>query len=362
MTVLGLVLVTVVAWCAGSCAAQTATTAGASTAPSRASRVARQARHRGARRRRAERRVVRVAADAQGGLSLITEPAAGIAPVLRAIHGAHRRIDLVMYEDEDAAVDAALAAAARRGVHVRVLLNGGYYGGGSSENAPAYRFLHAHGVAVRWTPAFFALTHEKALVVDGRAYILTFNFTPQYYSSSRDFGVVDGGARDVAAVETTFDADWEHRRIVAPDGAELVWSPGSEPALLALIDSARGWLDVENEEMDEPYVERALESAARRGVDVKVTMTADASWTRAFSALAAAGVHVHTYAESAPLYIHAKLILTEGRAFLGSENFSYSSLFDNRELGIVLSTPGILRSLRRTFDSDYAGAPAFRGA
>jgi phosphatidylserine/phosphatidylglycerophosphate/cardiolipin synthase-like enzyme len=69
-------------------------------------------------------------------------------------------------------------------------------------------------------------------------------------------------------------------------------------------------------------------------------------------------VHVRTYAADAPLYIHAKMILTTRRAFLGSENFSYTSLERNRELGLTFTTRGLIRSLRATFDSDFAHARA----
>jgi cardiolipin synthase A/B len=292
-------------------------------------------------------------------LALITEPQAGIVPLLGAIRGAHRSVELVMYEDEDAKVDSALASAHARGVKVQVLLNGGYYGGGSSENEPAYRYLKAHGVAVRWTPTYFALTHQKSLVVDGRAYILTFNLTPQYYASDRDFGVVDSNAADVSAIERTFAADWSRERVTAPDGRDLIWSPGSQQALTALIDSARGYVDVYNEEMDSAPVEQALEGAARRGVNVRVVMTYDSDWRKAFDALTSAGVHVRTYASDAPLYIHAKMILTPQRAFIGSENFSYTSLESNRELGIAFTTAPLLHSLSSTFNGDYSHAQPF---
>ncbi len=301
-------------------------------------------------------------AGANAQLSLITEPAAGIASLLAAIRGAHRSVELVMYEDEDAQVDSALASAHARGVKVQVLLNGGYYGGGSSDNEPAYRYLKTHGVAVRWTPRYFALTHQKSLVVDGRAYILTFNLTPQYYSSDRDFGVIDRDAADVSAIERIFAADWARTRITAPNGHDLIWSPGSQHALTALIDSAGGYVDVYNEEMDSAPVEQALEGAARRGVQVRVVMTYDSEWRDAFDALTSAGVRVRTYASDASLYVHAKMILTPHRAFIGSENFSYTSLESNRELGISLTTPALLGSLRATFDRDYSRAQAFRAS
>jgi cardiolipin synthase len=90
-------------------------------------------------------------------------------------------------------------------------------------------------------------------------------------------------------------------------------------------------------------------------------MTYASDWRDAFKQLTAAGVHVRTYASDAPLYIHAKMILTPRRAFLGSENFSYTSLELNRELGIMFTTPAPIRSLNATFDRDYSGASPFAG-
>ena len=151
----------------------------------------------------------RAGGSTAGTLSLITEPDAGIGPLLHAISSARSSLDLVMYELEDTQAQAALAADEHRGVHVRVLLDGGYYGQGAPQNQAAYSDLRSHGVAVRWTPHAFALTHQKTFVVDGRtAYILTLNLTSQYYSTSRDFAVADRNPKDVSAIEATFNADW----------------------------------------------------------------------------------------------------------------------------------------------------------
>ncbi len=74
-----------------------------------------------------------------------------------------------MYEDSDTQLDAALVVDEQRGVAVRVLLNGGYYGHGFPQDQAAYDYLKAHGVPVRWTPSYFALTHQKTPVADGRS-------------------------------------------------------------------------------------------------------------------------------------------------------------------------------------------------
>ena len=267
-----------------------------------------------------------------------------------------------MYELSDPRFEQALVSAEKRGVQVRVLLNGGYYGSGSSANQAAFRYLTANGVPVRWSPSRFALTHQKTLVADDRtADIMTLNLVDADYPTSRDFAVADGNRQDVAAIERTFTADWNNQPVKPSDGADLVWSPGALRSQLSLINSAQRGLDVYNEEMDDSAVTSALAATARRGVDVKVVMTASSDWNSAFKKLAGAGVHVRTYQQNASLYIHAKMILVDGRrAFLGSQNFSAGSLDDNRELGIVLDAGAIIRSLQGTFAGDYSHATPFR--
>lgn len=298
--------------------------------------------------------------SSQAPVSLLTEPDDTVAPAIQAIEGAHQSVDLVVYELEDPQVEEALAEAESRGVTVRVLLDN-LDSFGKYPNQAAFNFLQAHNVPIEWSPSYFPLTHQKTLVIDGtEAFIMTFNFTPQYYASSRDFAVVDTDPKDAAAIESAFDADWSGRQITASEASDLVWSPGSADMASALINSATSSLDIYNEEMADPRIEGALEAAAARGVRVRVDMTYSTSWKSALESLAAAGVEVRTYASSAKFYIHAKAIVADNaEAFVGSENFSAQSLDSNRELGILLRRPDVLQSLEATFNADWAGSRPF---
>jgi len=202
--------------------------------------------------------------------------------------------------------------------------------------------------------------HAKYLVIDGTSlYVGTANFQAQYYSSTRDFWVLDRNHADIAAAQSTFSADFAHRSAPLSSGSgDLLWSPGSTNKLVNLIQSAKRSLLVENEEMDSYTIESALEAAARRGVDVEVVMTYDSEWHVALTELAAAGVRVRTLSES-QVYVHAKVICADcrgsgGSVFVGSENFSTSSLDYNRELGIVTSAPSVVNTIRVTVENDYA--------
>ncbi len=301
---------------------------------------------------------------AQSTYLVWAEPAATYTPVYRFILSAHRSLDMVMYELGDETAEHDLAADAARGVDVRVLLDSAYHGG--SYNQPAAAYLTAAGVHVKWAPSS-VIVHEKTIVVDGRAaLIMTGNLTRKYYSTSADFTVEDAKASDVATVVRAFDDDWAgdltkswYDVPVRGQEGDLVFSPGSEGALVGLLRSAKHSVETSSEEMDNYAVEGALEADARRGVDVKVLMTEDDYWDKAFAQLKAAGVHIRLYPYAAKaLYIHAKAIVVDNKtAYVGSINYSTASLVYNRELGLVTSNPAVVRPVGQVWGRWWAAAP-----
>jgi cardiolipin synthase len=303
------------------------------------------------------------AAGGAGTLRVLVEPAAGIGAIDRLITGAKSSVELTMYELNDTTAEGDLAADAKRGVDVRVILDQNLE---KSRNTAAYDFLSAHGVHVTWADAGTTY-HQKTLTVDGRtSVIMTLNMVSEDYSGTRDFAVIDTSKADIAAIVTTFNADFAHRAITPPDGADLVWSPtNSQASILAVISGAKRTLAVENEEMDDSTITKALVAAARRGVDVTIVMTAQTKWDKAFNELVKAGAHVRVYADSDNvLYIHAKAVVADaGRAgqqvFVGSENFSAASLWYNRELGIRTTNKAVIATISATIAADYAGGTPY---
>jgi cardiolipin synthase A/B len=303
------------------------------------------------------------AAGGSGTLQVLVEPKAGVGAIYKLITGAKSSVDLTMYELKDTTAENDLAADAKRGIDVRVILDQNLE---KSRNTATYDFLAAHHVHVTWADAGTTY-HQKTLTVDGKtSVIMTLNMVSEDYAGTRDFAVIDTNHADIAAVVATFNADFAHRSVTPPDGADLVWSPtNSQSSILAVINGAKHTLSVENEEMDDPTITDALVAAAKRGVDVEVIMTAESEWDSAFSQLVSAGVHVRTYADSDNvIYIHAKAVVADaGRSdqqiFVGSENFSKASLGYNRELGLRTANKAVISVINATLAADYAGAKAY---
>lgn len=297
--------------------------------------------------------------------TLYTFPDQTLTPVYTFINSATKTLDMTMYELVDITAQNDLIALAKKGVTVRVILDQNLE---KTSNTPAYKALTAAGVSVHWANTKYQATHQKTITVDSKSsLVLTANLTSRYYSTTRDFAIIDTNGADVAAIEATFSADFKNAAITPSTATDLIWSPtDSSTDLLALINGAAKTLTIENEEMGDAAIVTALENAARRGVAVKVIMTNTSNtYAKEFNALKTAGVQVRTYAATAALYIHAKVILADfgvtaaQKVFVGSENFSVPSLTKNRELGLVMTTPTILSSLNTTLASDFAGATAW---
>jgi phosphatidylserine/phosphatidylglycerophosphate/cardiolipin synthase-like enzyme len=305
---------------------------------------------------------------------LVQYPDAGFGGFYTQIRSARHSIDMEMYELADQTAEQDLVAAAGRGVHVRVLLDKAFNGG--EVNADAFRYLGAHGVAVRWAPEGY-IFHIKATTFDATTSdISTANLTSRYYAATRDAEIVDRDPAQVNAVEQTFAHDWAAGPNGVPStqtvqGPGLVWSPNTgsgtaETALVSQIRAARHTIDFTSEELADPAIYNALAADARRGVRCRIVMTRSSDWNTAFAAVTGAGCAVHLFPDSTTaLYIHEKLILddpTESGAsmLLSSQNASVTSLTRNRELGIVLHRAdggaAAIAAAGATFDADFAKA------
>ncbi len=296
------------------------------------------------------------------GLGLIVEPNAGPNPIVDAIRGAKKSVELEMYLLSNKSVISALEEDANSGIDVRVMLEQHPYGGGSISPQQTLDKLKAAGVKAQFSNPTFALTHEKGMVIDqSTAYIMTSNFTNSAlgtgsYTKNREYDIVDTNAQDVQAVDAIFQADWNHTTASFND-ANLVVSPvNARSDFNTLIGSAKQTLLVTAEEMNDSGVEQALVSAAQHGVKVEVILPAPSgsssnSTSSGIATIKQGGVTVR---EDAQLYMHAKIIIVDGKeAFVGSENISSQSLDQNRELGIIVSDGGVLNTLQQTFQGDW---------
>jgi hypothetical protein len=298
-------------------------------------------------------------AHAAGTYSLLILPDQGENAIYNFVNSATSSIEMTIYELKDTTLVNDLVNREKAGVNVRVILDQAH----QSYDSAAYTALTAGGVGVTYSSTSFTYTHQKTITVDNKeSYISTGNFDTTYYATSRDYGVFDTDAADVAAIVAVFNADYAKTSITPSDGDGLVWSPtDSQTQLLALINGAQHSLDVEQEEFSDTALINALVAAENRGVTVRVVVEDPSSYTSEINQVTAAGGKETGYSSSTGFYIHAKTIIADygtstAKAFLGSENFSSNSLNNNRELGLITTDSGVVSGLESTFSGDFTGS------
>jgi cardiolipin synthase A/B len=290
-------------------------------------------------------------------IEVAATPEAGEAPYVTVLEGAHTSIDLSVYLMGYGGILDALEAKARAGIPVRVILD--EYK--RSTNQQYFDRLTAAGAEVHWSDPAFSYFHAKYFIVDGEvAVISTGNYSKNYsIELERNFVATDRDPADVADLVALFAADWAGTD-PEPDLActRMLVSPiNARERLLDLIESAQTSLDIESMQFADSEIRAAVAARVEAGVTVRALL-ADASWIDA-NADAAAFLQALAVPVRWIPHLHTKVLIVDGeRAYAGSENFSYTSLEKNREVGVVMVEPQSIAPLTATFEADWAiGTP-----
>jgi cardiolipin synthase len=316
-------------------------------------------------------------------LQLIYTPSpAGHQPFVDAITHANRTVHMVMFQLADPDVMTALKDA-----HVRL---------GTVDGTPAVRVildrksleensdletnfttLHDAGVDVMRSSAGFTYTHEKSMVVDDTTVFITaMNMnTRGAYDAERDFGVITRDDRVITEWNSVFAEDVRNSASTTDHGTPalsvrpLLWSPvrsSAESKLISLIGSARSSIITTVENLSDPGIVGALSNAAKGGVNVRIITPQCVKGNNpkldypALRSLAADGVatKVMPYpATPTHPYMHSKMILVDQRvAYVGSVNFTETSLLRNREAGIIFVNDTATQTIRQLFETDWTNA------
>jgi len=336
-------------------------------------------------------------ARAASDVQILRDGAAAFPAMLELIDGARTRIrfeNFIFAGDETGQRFAdALAAAARRGVDVRVLYDP--VGTMMVRGGSIARVLLADGVETQpfspfspFAPRSWAglkhRDHRKTLTVDGDTTVVGGLCISNHWASP-DFG--GGGWRDTALcvsglvsldVEAAFDTLWQ--RSEAPDtraeaGAATIASPPA--AILAadrpgarrlarlyarLAETAERSIEITDAYLVlPPAALDALVAAAGRGVSVRMLLpgrnnhpVAGAAARHGYERLLASGVEIWEWNGD---MVHAKTAVVDGEVTLvGSSNLDPLSLRRNYELNLLVIDTATGEGMRAMFERDLANA------
>jgi cardiolipin synthase A/B len=327
------------------------------------------------------------------GLSLAFYPGGRdrLEALLGLIGGAQTCLKVAFYifatDESGIRVRDALVATARRGVDVRVILDGFGSVAGEAFFAP---LVEAGGTFCSFLPrltrGYLIRNHQKLVVADSRTAMLGgFNVENAYFELADEGGwadlafTVEGPV--VERVEAWFDEleDWVSQpkaRFRAIRRKVLCWNTGTGPVRL-LIGGPTGrlssWARCVSEDLVEagrldmvmayfspsPRLSKRIRRIAGKGqarllLPAKSDHGATIRAARAYYArLLKAGVRIW---EFQPCRLHTKLIVVDDAVYLGSANFDARSLYINLEIMLYIEDAGLARRMREYMDGLLRGA------
>jgi cardiolipin synthase len=325
-------------------------------------------------------------------------------PPLDVVAAADSRLYLAGYTFTSERVTTALADAAREGVDVRVLVEGGVAGGAPSPEGERLDRLRAAGVDARVLDgerARYSFHHAKYAVADDRAVVLSENWKPSGTGGhgNRGWGAVvdDPGVADHLADVFRADTGWADARPwpavrenfttvdgspatgdypnrfptveTTADSVEVLVAPdNARRNVRELVASADDSLVVEQPRLaPEGAFANWTVDAARRGVRVRVLLSGkwyneaeNRNTTERLNRIAAEeGLDLAAkLAEPRSRFekVHVKGAVVDGRrAVVGSLNWNDHAATENREVVVVVEDPAVGDYYRRAFRADWRG-------
>ncbi len=270
-------------------------------------------------------------------------------PLLKAIDGAQKSIEIMVFRFNRGEIEKALAGAVARGVLVHALIAYTNRGGEQRLRDLEMRLLSA-GATVSRTNNELTRYHGKLMIVDRRIlYLLAFNFTYLDMERTRSFGIVTTNRRHVEEAVKLFEADTQRQPYV-PGSATFVVSPvNARKQLTAFLKGAKKEILIYDPEISDTSLVKVLEARVKAGVSLRMIGKTKAE----NSVLPAPG--------ACPMRLHARMIVRDGRwAFVGSQSLRMIELNARREVGIIFRDPRTVSRLIEVFEEDWAcaGKPA----
>lgn len=310
---------------------------------------------------------------------------------LRAIDAARSSVCMETFTFRDSDIGhrfrSSLAAAARRGVHVWLIVDAvGSFGLGRDY----FDALVATGGAMRWfnelrLASFSFRDHRKLLVVDDtQAFVGGCNIAPEYGGDGITVGWRDGGVSvrgPVAAVlAAEFDRQWERasgqhwtfphggmrRRVPVGEGHEveaLFIKPGFgrnplRDALWQDLASAKDVAITTAYFLPPQRLRHRLAQAVARGARVRVLLAGKSdvrlmqlASRSLYRRLVQQGIELWEYQ---PQVLHAKSIVVDDIVFVGSSNLDPRSLRINFEIMLRIHDAALAATARQQFEADLA--------
>lgn len=328
------------------------------------------------------------------------------APIMDELRSAREEVVLGLYTFDHGGIAYILQELMRRGVAVRILVEGDPAGGFPRGELDLLSALKHDGADIRLMKKSdegfrrYTYMHAKYAVVDSETSILTSeNWTHGSFSSNRGWGAIVRSAECASALKTVFESDsdvgnadirrFEEAYPTHPPGRLVpaiyestptrefvaavtpVVSPnGSAEAVRELFRGAEERIYSQQLGVQYSWAEKPSENpltwmcqAAERGIDSRLIV--DVSFDDPYDGDLRDGYGVRELMRDSAVEVrcseggegfsmtHNKGMVVDDSVWIGSVNWTQTSLFQNREAAVLIESPDVAEHYSTLFLSDW---------
>lgn len=255
--------------------------------------------------------------------------------IINKINAAQKNIFIEIYTfTRIQSIFDALVEARKRGVDVRILLEGNVYGTPAINNN-AFYFFRENNIPVAFTDNNrYTFTHAKFWIIDDEYGISTGNWTRSFFDKNREYIYFWKDSTTKNFLQKIFERDFSHQGFVQTSDipTQIVMSPiDSRQKIENFISNSKSelWLYVQT--ISDERILELIHEKSNAWVKIHIC-SADNEESRA-----TAWNFSWNWKFAINPYLHAKIMLSDsGNIFIWSENFTQNALDNNREMWIFL--------------------------
>lgn len=197
--------------------------------------------------------------------------------IISQIDHAQKRIWVEIYTwTEKSTIDAVLSAR-KRGVDVRVILEGNVYGT-PFINKHTFDVFSGAGIPTVYADnSRYTFTHAKFWIIDDTWCVATGNLTYSSFTKNRDMIYCDEKELPRKNLESLFLSDFDHKKVIFLEGIDS--RVGISPLNMRSwiensLENTKKSLFIYNQSVTDPEILKILEKKKQSGIDVKVCSAA----------------------------------------------------------------------------------------
>lgn len=267
----------------------------------------------------------------------------------KELQGAQKRVYINVYMLTEKRIRNALLVAKKRWVDIKIILEKNVYNSAGINNA-TFDILSQAGIDIqRSSNDVYDLNHAKYILIDNRVIISTGNLTASTFSKNRDIFVHFSDKSIVKTIESIFLNDFTSKYIPIYHHSLVISPWDSRQKILYILKNASSSLQIYMPYMDDKEIADVIFYQLQKGVKVQIISWKNDTDDNFFQKVIKMGWNI-TFSKKT---IHAKSILIDDAyLFIGSENFSSSSLDTNKEVWVLLRGDILVKKWKHIFESD----------